>query len=54
MGFPFLSGYYSKEKILEFSSYIYNEFNLIALFFGSFGAFLTALYSMRLIFYVFF
>merc|ERR1712178_120874 len=42
MGFPFLSGYYSKEKILEFSSYIYNEFNL------------TALYSMRLIFYVFF
>jgi len=53
MGFPFLSGYYSKEKILEFSGYIYNESNLIALFFGSFGAFLTALYSVRLIVSVF-
>jgi proton-translocating NADH-quinone oxidoreductase chain L len=54
MGMPFLSGYYSKEKILEFSFYIYNNTNLFAFWLGSFSAFLTAIYSMRLIFLAFF
>lgn len=48
MGLPFLSGYYSKEKILEYSLYIYNESNLFAFWLGSFSAFLTSLYSFRL------
>jgi len=53
MGLPFLSGYYSKEKILEYSFYIYNHSNLLAFWLGSFSAFLTSIYSMRLIFTVF-
>lgn len=54
MGVPFLSGYYSKEKILEYSFYIYNNFNLMAFWLGSFSAFLTAFYSVRLLFFSFF
>ena len=54
MGLPFLSGYYSKEKILEYSFYIYNNSNLFAFWFGTFSAFLTSIYSMRLIFFTFF
>lgn len=54
MGMPFLSGYYSKEKILEYSFYIYNNSNFFAFWLGSFSAFLTSIYSMRLIFVSFF
>ena len=54
MGIPFLSGYYSKEKILEYSFYIYNHSNLFAFWLGSFSAFLTSLYSLRLLFFSFF
>lgn len=54
MGLPFLSGYYSKEKILEFSFYIYNNNNLFVFWLGLFSAFLTSLYSLRLIFLSFF
>ena len=54
MGLPFLSGYYSKEKILEYSFYIYNNSNFFAFWLGSFSAFLTSIYSMRLIFLGFF
>lgn len=54
MGMPFLSGYYSKEKILEFSFYVYNNHNFFTFWFGSFSAFLTAIYSVRLIFFGFF
>ena len=50
MGIPFLSGYYSKEKILEYSFYIYNNSNLFSFWLGSFSAFLTSVYSMRFIF----
>ena len=53
MGIPFMSGFYSKEKILEYSFYIYNYSNLIAFWLGSLSALLTALYSMRLIYIVF-
>ena len=54
MGLPFLSGYYSKEKILEYTFSIYNHSNLFAFWLGSFSAFLTSIYSMRLIFFTFF
>ena len=54
MGLPFLSGYYSKEKILEYSFYIYNNSNFFAFWLGTFSAFLTSIYSMRLIFFSFF
>ena len=53
MGLPFFSGYYSKEKILEYSFYIFNNQNLFSFWFGSMTAFLTSIYSMRLLFYVF-
>lgn len=49
MGFPFLSGFYSKEKIVEYSFYIYNSHNLIAFWFSNLSAFLTAVYSIRLL-----
>ena len=54
MGVPFLSGYYSKEKILEYSFYIYNNSNLFAFWLGSFSAFLTSFYSLRLLYFSFF
>lgn len=53
MGFPFLSGFYSKEKIIEYTFYIYNSNNLIAFWFSNLSAFLTAVYSMRLLSYSF-
>jgi NADH-ubiquinone oxidoreductase chain 5 len=53
MGIPFLSGFYSKEKIIEYSFYIYNSNNLIAFWFSNLSAFLTAVYSMRLLIYSF-
>jgi NADH-ubiquinone oxidoreductase chain 5 len=53
MGIPFLSGFYSKEKIVEYSFYIYNSNNLIAFWFANLSAFLTAVYSMRLLAYSF-
>lgn len=53
MGIPFLSGFYSKEKIIEYSFYIYNSNNLVAFWFSNLSAFLTAVYSMRLLAYSF-
>lgn len=53
MGVPFLSGFYSKEKILENAFYIYNYSNIFSFWLGSFSALLTALYSIRLISYSF-
>lgn len=53
MGFPFLSGFYSKEKIIEYSYYIYNSNNLIGFWFSNLSAFLTAIYSIRLISFIF-
>lgn len=54
MGFPFLTGFYSKDLILEWllASYQVNGFFLYSLALGA--AFLTATYSFRLIHFVFF
>ena len=52
-GFPFLSGYYSKDAIIEFAYLKGNTIGYCAAFVGILTAFLTAIYSWRLIFKTF-
>jgi NADH-ubiquinone oxidoreductase chain 5 len=54
MGIPFLSGFYSKDLIIEltYNSYYINA--ILFYFLAVFAAFCTALYSIRLILFVFF
>ena len=52
-GFPFLSGYYSKDAIIEFAYMKGNTLGYIAVLIGIFTALLTAIYSWRLIFKTF-
>ena len=52
-GFPFLSGFYSKDAIIEFAYLKGNTFGYYAAGVGVFTAFLTAIYSWRLIFKTF-
>lgn len=52
-GFPFLSGFYSKDLILELAASKYNIFSTLAYILGSFGAFFTAFYSTRLLYLTF-
>ena len=52
-GFPFLSGYYSKDAIIEFAYMRGNSIGYWASLVGIFTAFLTAIYSWRLIFKTF-
>ena len=54
MGIPFLTGFYSKDLIIEISfiSYIFNNFFIYWL--SVITAFFTSIYSIRLIFYTFF
>nr|YP_009515642.1 NADH dehydrogenase subunit 5 [Nannophya pygmaea]ATL58830.1 NADH dehydrogenase subunit 5 [Nannophya pygmaea] len=49
-GFPFLSGFYSKDLILEMS--LLSNLNLISFVFYFFSTGLTACYTFRLIYYV--
>ena len=53
-GFPFLTGFYSKEVVLEiaFSKFSFNSFFIYWL--GVFAAFITSFYSIRLAYLVFF
>lgn len=53
MGLPFLSGYYSKEKLIEFSFYIFNYSNFFSFWLGSLSACFTSIYSLRFIFITF-
>ncbi len=52
-GFPFLSGFYSKDAIIEFAYLKGSAVGYCAVFVGIFTAFLTAIYSWRLIFKTF-
>ena len=52
-GFPFLSGYYSKEAIIEFAYLKGGGIGYCAALTGIFTALLTAIYSWRLIFKTF-
>ena len=53
IGFPYLSGYYSKESILENAFYASNEIAYFAYLVGILTALLTAFYSWRLLFLTF-
>mgnify|MGYP006081971921 CR=1 FL=1 len=52
-GFPFLSGYYSKDAIIEFAFFKSTPIGYYAMVVGIFTAFLTAIYSWRLFFITF-
>lgn len=53
IGFPFLSGFYSKDMILELTYAAYKWEGNFAYFLGTVAAFFTAFYSFRLIYLTF-
>ena len=52
-GFPFLSGFYSKDQILEVAFSKYSVMGVFSHWLGSVAAVLTAFYSFRLVYYTF-
>ena len=52
-GFPFLSGFYSKDLILELAFSKYNVLGVFSYWLGSISAGLTAFYSFRVVYYTF-
>ena len=53
IGFPFLTGFYSKDLILEVSFGKFTNQSHFSYYLGSIGAFFTAFYSTRLLFLTF-
>jgi len=53
IGFPFLTGFYSKDTILEIAYAKYTTTGHFCYYLGTFAAFFTAFYSTRLLFLVF-
>jgi NADH-ubiquinone oxidoreductase chain 5 len=53
IGFPFLTGFYSKDLILESAYAQQTFFSYFSYILGSISAFFTAFYSTRLLFMVF-
>jgi proton-translocating NADH-quinone oxidoreductase chain L len=53
VGFPFLTGFYSKDTILEVAFAKYSTMGHYCYYLGTFAAFFTAFYSTRLLFLVF-
>jgi NADH-ubiquinone oxidoreductase chain 5 len=54
MGLPFLSGFYSKDIILEVLFYSFDFISLLSFYLLLLAAFCTAFYSFKLLFFVFF
>jgi NADH-quinone oxidoreductase subunit L len=54
MGFPFFSGFYSKDNILETAFLCDRAAAYLGFLFGVIAAFFTAFYSFRLLYWVFF
>jgi NADH-ubiquinone oxidoreductase chain 5 len=54
LGFPFLTGFYSKDILLELAYVSYSVDSLYIYMMGILTAFFTAVYSFKLIFFVFF
>lgn len=50
IGLPFLTGFYSKDAILEVAYAKYSSYGHFAYALGSIGAFFTAFYSLRLVY----
>jgi proton-translocating NADH-quinone oxidoreductase chain L len=53
IGFPFLSGFYSKDLILEAAFSKYTNTGFFCYILGTCGAFLTSFYSIRLLYLIF-
>lgn len=53
-GFPFLTGFYSKDVIIEYSYGTYTCYGLYGFVLGLATACITAFYSIRLLYLVFF
>ena len=53
MGFPFLTGFYSKDTILEVAYAKFTVWGHFSYYLGTLAAFFTAFYSIRLLFLVF-
>ena len=53
LGFPFLSGFYSKDILIELAWAQYTVPGTFAFWLATFAAFLTAFYSTRLLYFVF-
>ena len=53
IGFPYFTGFYSKDLILEVAFGKYTIFSCFCYYLGGIGAFCTAYYSMRLVFLTF-
>jgi len=53
MGFPFLTGFYSKDGILEIAFSSYSAIGMFAYIMGTISAIFTSIYSTRLIFLTF-
>jgi len=54
LGFPYTSGFYSKDLLLELFYVSKSSYSFLGYFFGVFAAFLTSFYSFRLLYLVFF
>ena len=53
MGFPFLTGFYSKDALLELTYGIYTTNSFFAYWLGTLAAFFTSFYSIRLLYLTF-
>jgi NADH-quinone oxidoreductase subunit L len=53
-GFPFMSGFYSKDAILEILFYKYKSLNIFIFLLAEIGVALTSLYSLKIIYYLLF